>query len=350
MLGVCVLGAFDTVLARNFDTCVTSGYFGPATIDMAFASRAGRICFIADPIEARIAIWDLQNRFRQYSDHLPETVESSFSGLIDALEVHAARNTETVSLSSLDDFGLTPQISNRTVLEHASSVSADYVTISFTDGSILEATSNSRFVVLGKSQRFGLQSMPAKDLKPGYQVVLVEQQSRDTFAETIMAAVDEGRYRRQSDTRRSWLSLVQTMCETREVTPSAISRKLRQAGFSIDPSTVRTWLRAHGDGPAVPERMDWFKAFAEALGLALPDETLEDWFKDIRRLRIAHRAVGRDLARAIRGAYLGQLDAPTLQRLERDWGVKAIELITAARVATVDDVFDRAAGEQHAAQ
>ena len=49
--------------------------------------------------------------------------------------------------------------------------------------------------------------------------------------------------------------------------------------------------------------------------------TLEDWFRDIRRLRVAHRNVGRDLAKAIKGAYLGQLDAPTLAKIDRDWGV-----------------------------
>ncbi len=82
-----------------------------------------------------------------------------------------------------------------------------------------------------------------------------------------------------------------------------------------------------------------FLAFASALGIAFPEETLQQWFRDIHCLRVDHRKIGRQLARAIRGAYLNRLDPVTVARMERDWGVQAKMLLEAARVAVVDDVI-----------
>jgi len=201
-----------------------------------------------------------------------------------------------------------------------------------------------RFAVIGRSS-LRLQSAAAKDLEPGDQVVLVEQDSRDAFSENVFRAVDDGKYKKQSSTRQMWLTLVNRFCSENQLTPTKISRRLRERGLDIDVTTIRAWVKPPSDeGASVPERLDWFKAFATAIDLAVPSEALDAWFKDIRQLRIAHRNVGRDLARAIRGAYLGQLAAPTLQRIERDWGVKTRELITAARVATVDEVTIAAIG------
>jgi hypothetical protein len=142
-----------------------------------------------------------------------------------------------------------------------------------------------------------------------------------------------------------WLTLVNRMCAEKGLTPTKISRLLRHRGFDVDVTTVRGWIKSPcAEGASVPEQLNWFRALAEAIELAVPREILDGWFKEIRQLRVGHRNVGRDLARAIRGAYLGQLAAPTLQRIERDWGVKTRELITAARVATVDEVTIAAIG------
>jgi hypothetical protein len=89
----------------------------------------------------------------------------------------------------------------------------------------------------------------------------------------------------------------------------------------------------------VPEHEGVFLAFAESLELVLPSATLKDWFAGIKRLRTRHRHAGRELAKAIRGAYLGRLDAVTIARMEQEWGVQAKELLEAARVAVVDDVI-----------
>jgi hypothetical protein len=89
----------------------------------------------------------------------------------------------------------------------------------------------------------------------------------------------------------------------------------------------------------VPQRRTSFLAFAEAFGIQLPREELLDLFEGIRRWRILHRKAGRDLARVIRAAYVNRLDAPTLARVERDWGLTARQLLQAARAVTVDEVI-----------
>jgi hypothetical protein len=73
--------------------------------------------------------------------------------------------------------------------------------------------------------------------------------------------------------------------------------------------------------------------------MALPAEILADWFAGIKNLRINHRRIGRELVRAIRGAYFGRLDPITVAKMEREWGVETKVLLEAARVAIVDDVI-----------
>jgi|SRR5579859_234537 len=343
MLGVHVQGAFDILPIAKYDTCISAGYFGSTTIDLALASRATRIHFVVDPIEARIAIWDLQTRFRQYNSWLPQSVQKAISALIDVLTEHAVREADTVSLASFKDFRQATLVPIKFGREHVV-CGSDQVLIDFADGSSMEVQAQTRFAVLGRSI-LRLQSAAAKDLQPGDQVVVVEQDSRGAFSETAFRAVDDGKYKKQSSTRQMWLKLVNTFCSEKQLTPTKISRLLRQRGFDVDVTTVRAWVKSpSAEGASVPERLNWFRAFAEAIELAVPREVLDAWFKEIRQLRVAHRNVGRDLARAIRGAYLGQLAAPTLQRIERDWGVKTRELITAARVATVDEVTIAATG------
>ena len=93
-----------------------------------------------------------------------------------------------------------------------------------------------------------------------------------------------------------------------------------------------------------PDSLDKFLAFAEALEITLPRDVLEDLYADIRRWRDGHRKCGRYLVRTIRGAYSGRLDAPTLGRIERDWGMNARQLMQAVELATVDTVLKAAEG------
>jgi hypothetical protein len=89
----------------------------------------------------------------------------------------------------------------------------------------------------------------------------------------------------------------------------------------------------------VPEREDVFLAFARALEMALPHELLSEWFAGINRLRINHRRMGRELVRAIRGAYFSRLDPISIAKMEREWGLEATALLEAAQVTTVDSVI-----------
>ena len=111
------------------------------------------------------------------------------------------------------------------------------------------------------------------------------------------------------------------------------------AGEDVSSATVRSWVTYRDMSDArTPSRWRRFKAFADAFGITLPTTTIEKYYKDIKQWRVLHRKAGRDLARAIRAAYANRLGAPTLARIEREWGFTARQLIAAARMMTVDDV------------
>src|SRR5262249_39476008 len=103
---------------------------------------------------------------------------------------------------------------------------------------------------------------------------------------------------------------------------------------------IRTWLPPDSSEECgVPDREIVFLAFARALEMSIPAEILVDWFAAINRLRINHRRIGRELVRAIRGAYLDRLDPVTVAKMEHEWGVEAKVLLEAARVTIVDDII-----------
>jgi len=79
-------------------------------------------------------------------------------------------------------------------------------------------------------------------------------------------------------------------------------------------------------------------AFADLLGVGLPEARLEEMFQAVRRWRILHRRDGRKLARVMRAAYMNRLDAVTLAKVEREWGFEVRRLLEAARVGVVDEV------------
>ena len=101
-----------------------------------------------------------------------------------------------------------------------------------------------------------------------------------------------------------------------------------------------SWARSGGESDqTTPQRWQHFKAFAEELGMTLPEAYLAELFQAIRQLRTRHRLAGRNLVRAMRGAYLGRLDSTTLARIEREWGLDARKLIQSTRLAEVDSVM-----------
>jgi hypothetical protein len=192
-----------------------------------------------------------------------------------------------------------------------------------------------------------LQSVAAKDLHVGDQVVLLNDDERAGFSERLLQVMDEGRLRDDKQTRSTWLLTLRAVRSVGKLSVPEIKRRMESGGVAIDAGTIRTWLPpASSEECGVPEGEDAFLAFAEAVGISMPDDILSGWFVSINRLRINHRKIGRELVRAIRGAYLDRLDPISIARMEKEWGVEAKALLEAARVATIDDVIPLG-GEPH---
>ena len=335
LLGIHVRSVFSPWPDMRYDTCIAAGYFGTKTIDMLFASRAGKRKLIIDPIEARVALWDSELRFRAVSDLPPGTLES-LRRLTEILEPHACPSSDPISFASpFND----PPSSERLAPSSGHSSTALHVCICFADGSTRQAPANARFEVLGR-KRLELQTVSAKDLAPGDQVVLLHDDEHAAFSEQLLHLLDESRFREGSRTRSSWLNLVRLLRTQNSIGPMAIKRKLDKLGFTVHVATVNSWLPSTADDNCgIPDTEPVFLAFAAVLGISLPEEELKKWFAHIHQLRVDHRRIGRRLARAIRGVYLGRLDAIAVAQMEREWGVKAKSLLEAARVAVVDDVI-----------
>lgn len=335
-LGVHIGNVFGTWPSVAYDTCVATGYFGTATIDMLFASGAARKTLIVDPIEARIAVWDTEKRFCGVPD-LPQPIATSLHSLSDVLEPNACPSSEPVVLLSF--------FADRTHDgKHGTAASryegkAAYFCVCFADGATMQVSANARFEVLGR-KRLQLKTVPAKDLDVGDQVVLLHDDERAAFSEKLLRVMDEGRYKTESQTRSGWITTLRAVRAVHPVSAATVKARLDDAGIHTDVPTIRTWLPSNAsEDCGVPEREAVFLALASAVGIAMPTEMLKDWFAKINRLRIEHRRMGRELVKAIRGAYLGRLDPVSLARMEREWGVQATALLEAARVAVVDDVI-----------
>lgn len=335
-LGIEVLNVFGPWPATMFETCLASGYFGTSTVDMMFASGSRAGVLILDPIEARVAIWDIEKRFACVPD-LPEPVIADFRSVCQKLEGIASPSASPISLPSLSG-----EQSRRVAALTATSLYAGkptYVCLCFADGSTQQSTAKARFEVVGR-RRLKLQSVAAKDLHVGDQVVLLNDDERAGFSERLLQVMDEGRLRRDKQTRSTWLTTLRAVRSTNRISVSGIKQRMETQGITVDGGTIRTWLPpASSDECGVPETADAFLAFAQALDISLPRDILSDWFIGINRLRINHRKIGRELVRAIRGAYLGRLDPVSVAKMEKEWGVEAKTLLDAARVAIIDDVI-----------
>ncbi|MFN7998447.1 MAG: hypothetical protein U0Q18_32800 [Bryobacteraceae bacterium] len=335
-LGVQVANVFGAWPTNGYDTCVATGYFGTATIDMLFASGADHKIMVVDPIEARIAVWDTEKRFCGVPD-LPQPITTSLHSLSGILEPHACPSSEPVVLQSF--FSDRAHGAKRGTEASRYEGKVTYVCVCFADGATMQVSANARFEVLGR-KRLQLKTVTAKDLDVGDQVVLLHDDERAAFSEKLLRVMDEGRYKTESQTRSGWITTLRAVRSIQRVSAVTLKDRLEQAGIHTDVPTIRTWLpSATSEDCGVPEREQVFLALARAVGIAMPAEVLKDWFCKINRLRIEHRRMGRELVKAIRGAYLGRLDPVSLARMEREWGVQATALLQAARIAVVDDVI-----------
>jgi hypothetical protein len=336
LLGVDVLNVFGPWPTTAYGACVAAGYFGTSTIDMLFAGGAQNSLVVVDPIEARIAVWDIERRFCGVPD-LPAAITASLRSFSALLESCASPSTTPIALSTL--FGDGKGSDTAGTMASGYTGKATYVCLCFADGSTQQIAANARFEVLGR-KRLQLQTVAAKDLHVGDQVVLLNDDERAAFSERLLRAMDEGRLRADRQTRSTWITTLRAVRSMRPTSVSDIKKRLDAVGVTMDLATIRTWLPSQAsDECGVPERENVFLAFAHALELSLPTEMLTEWFASINRLRINHRRIGRELVRAIRGAYLGRLDPVTVAKMEREWGVEAKVLLEAARIAIVDDVI-----------
>jgi hypothetical protein len=141
-----------------------------------------------------------------------------------------------------------------------------------------------------------------------------------------------------AEQREGWLLAVKSLVKNRN--PKSLTRQMEEMGQGVTSATIRSWLNFGSDADAnIPNTQARFLAFAKAAGIELPVEILRLMFQGIKRWRVGHRLAGRQLARAIRAAYLDRLDAGSQERLKREWGMDAFQLMQSARVAVVDDVF-----------
>lgn len=334
-LGIDVLNVFAPWPDSGYETCIACGYFGTSTIDMIFACGARNGVLIADPIEARVALWDVDKRFQAVAD-LPASVTADLKTLSAKLEATASPSATPISLP------LFAGASGRGGAPAAPSTFSgkpNYVCLCFVDGSTRECTANARFEVVGR-KRLQLQSIAAKDLHVGDQVVLLNDDERAGFSERLLQVMDEGRFRSDKKTRSTWVTTLRAVRAANRAPAYEIKQLMESAGVVVDVSTIRSWLPSLStDDCGVPESEEAYLAFAKAAGVAIPAEILSDWFVGINRLRINHRKIGRQLVRAIRGAYHGRLDSASIAKMEKEWGVEAKTLLEAARLAVVDDVI-----------
>src|SRR6185437_7320705 len=139
--------------------------------------------------------------------------------------------------------------------------------------------------------------------------------------------------------RSTWKALVSAVQALRRPPIDSLVKAMAQEGESVDRGTVRTWIPSPDGSASVPDTWPRFYAFAKALDLQLSVDMLHEMFDSIQRCRVAHRTLGRELARAIRGNYVGRLSAESLAKIERLCGITARQLVASVRVLTVDEIL-----------
>ena len=182
-------------------------------------------------------------------------------------------------------------------------------------------------------------STSAKELLPGDRVVLLDEDNRRSFSAQLMEVLDSTTLRREAQERQLWSTIVRAIFTAERPNMREIQRRLNAAGEPVTYGTVRAWCRPWESGAAIPRSRSCFMAFAEVLGVGLPESRLEEMFQAVRRWRIMHRREGRRLARVMRAAYMNRLDAVTLAKVEREWGFEVRQLLESAHVGVVDEVL-----------
>lgn len=317
---------------------VLCGYFGKRSIDAALRCHPSTLHLIADPTERRAAWFGLREQcaaLAQVAGLAP--VATTMTPLLHELERHTQATGIAVDVDLLPS-----SVSHSCYDEDERSLPrppAGSVLVLFADGSSVLTPEGTRFDVLG---RIGghLRTKAARDLERGDETIVVNDNHQARFSELVLGFLDDGPLKPFADKRAQWLALVQVAVSMRNVSISTIQKRLETSGYEVDRASVRAWTSFGSTSEAaVPRNFSMFSALAKAIEVTIPDLVLRDLFSAIRRVRTVHRLAGRELARAIRFAHLGILDAPSQEKLKHTWGIAPARLLEAARLATIDHVL-----------
>jgi hypothetical protein len=325
------------------DVAVIAGYYGLTTIDAMLACQAARLKLVFDPIESRAAWFGVQKIIRCLrnigAEEAIPALEKLAAAIAEGVPANLRSQVDDVILSSgfFDPFCTLD--SHASISNGNSPAGEENVAICLADGTRLDVRQNSRFDVLppmgGK-----LRTVAARMLEPGDEIVLLEEGERNLFSDQLMRTLDEGMLKDPAREREMWLLLVKAVYAARRPNIRGIYRELNELGYSVSYRTVLSWVSFTDNRQATaPRHRALFLAFAGALGLTLPEPDLLAKYTGIKKWRVGHRVAGRNLARAIRAAYLGRLDAVSQERLKKEWGVDAFRLVKSARLAIVDEVL-----------
>ncbi len=334
----------DLSSAAAAGTCacvVTCGYFGSATLDAILASSASTVYMIFDPVEARIAWYDAKAMARYMHEVGSLEAERTLLSICSALSSYQLPFTDVLSLSL--DYTISGPAILPPLAYSSNSVGSNEeqrATILFVDGTWQEVSQTTRLEIIDRKDKVRLRTLLASELQAGDEMLVVASDTHALFSEHLMQTLDTGLLRPLAEKRATWLTLLSTVINGKRPNLRAVHRCLQERGIQVSYQTVLSWARPGGENDqTIPQRWQHFKAFAEELGMKLPEAYLEELFQVIRHLRTRHRLAGRNLVRAMRGAYLGRLDSTTLARIEHEWGLDARKLIQSTRLAEVDSVM-----------
>lgn len=329
-LGVNITAA-RVVTADQSDALVINGYYGASTIDDVVRSGCRFATLILDPLESQAMHRGLEAMLSVLAD--AASMRALVSSLIEAVQPHIPSHWAGSVEVGLGLYG-GPVTDPGDLHPTSSADTQGKLIIHFTDGTYELASPFHRFDVLAPLGT-AVTSTAASELQPGDEVILT---TSGGFSERLLEALDQGLLREHAQKRLTWLQLARAVVDVGRVSVAALHRRLRNDGVSVDLQTVRGWVRGPEGSNTVPDQWQHFKALAGALDMDLDETVLRDLYTSVRLLRVRHRQAGRDLVRAMRAAATSRLTAASLKRIESSWGLTVRELVSATRLAVVDEV------------
>jgi hypothetical protein len=295
---------------------------------------------VLDPVEASIARHHVRDMQTLLPHDLTMRTDNALQSFSSSLHRHILPFESTIAFTLESNF-----VHAQSFLPFSSSSAQkkngqETILILFVDGTQLEVPRSARLEIVDRQGAVRLRTVLASDLQSGDELVIVADDVRSLFSEYLIKMLDDGRLRPLVEKRESWFAFLQAIRSTTRPNLRAVHRKLAQRGIQASYQTVRSWARLTSDAErTTPQSWRHFKAFAEELGITLPEAYLLELFNSIRQLRMRHRLAGRNLVRAMRNAYFGRLDSHTLAHIEHEWGLSARELVESTRLVEIDSVI-----------